>query len=128
MVALADVQDVPSELLVTALVRARMCELLSGAEGSAVGDSAFTVGLFSLADTLADAPMSVVIEQLPLRYDVEDALLYRTGALGDLLDGVVAYQQGEFDRARGLLPGAADAEQCYRAAVTWADQSTAALS
>ena len=76
MVALAGVHDVPSELLVTALARARMCQLLSGAGDSASGDSSFTVGLFSVSDALVDAPMEMVIEQLPCRYDIADALLY----------------------------------------------------
>ncbi|HYB23180.1 MAG TPA: HDOD domain-containing protein, partial [Solirubrobacteraceae bacterium] len=47
MVALSGARDVPSELLVTALVRARMCELLAGGERS-VAESSFTVGLFSV--------------------------------------------------------------------------------
>ncbi len=127
MVAIAQVHDVPSELLVTALVRARMCQLLSGAGDSAPGDSAFTVGLFSVADALADAPMQLVIEQLPLRYDVADALLYRSGRLGDLLSGAIAYQQGDFDSASALIPGDLDVEQIYREAIVWADQSIAAL-
>ena len=43
MVALASVHDVPSELLITALVRARMCQLLSGEEtqpGTPISQSA----------------------------------------------------------------------------------------
>jgi len=56
MVALAGARDVPSELLVTALVRARMCQLLCGERGAGAEDSSFTVGLFSVADALANHP------------------------------------------------------------------------
>jgi EAL and modified HD-GYP domain-containing signal transduction protein len=127
MVALASVHDVPNELLVTALVRARMCQLLSGAGDSAAGDSHFTVGLFSVADALADAPMQLVVEQLPLRYDIADALLYASGELGDLLGGVIAYQRGEFADAGELIASHPDVEQVYSEAVSWADHSIAEL-
>ena len=49
-----------------------MCQLLSGTGDSAAGDSYFTVGLFSVADALVDAPMALVVEQLPFRYDITD--------------------------------------------------------
>ncbi len=128
MVALASVHDVPNELLVTALARARMCQLLSGAGDSAAADSYFTVGLFSVADALADSPMELVIEQLPFRYDIADALLYRSGKLGDLLEGVIAYQRGDFDAAHELVASHPDVERVYREAITWSDQSIAALA
>lgn len=128
MVALASAQDVPDELLVNALVRARMCQLLSGAGEGAAADSYFTVGLFSVADAIADAPMELVIAQLPFRHDVVDPLLYGGGRLGELLGAVIAYQRGDFDAARGLIAGHADVEQIYREAITWADNSMAALA
>ncbi|HMD56715.1 MAG TPA: HDOD domain-containing protein [Solirubrobacteraceae bacterium] len=128
MVALASVHDVPNELLVTALVRARMCQLLSGAGDSTAGDSYFTVGLFSVADALADAPMQVVIKQLPFRYDIADALLYGGGGLGDVLGGVIAYQRGDFDAAGELIASHPDVEQLYREAITWTDHSIAELA
>ena len=128
MVALASAQDVPDELLVNALVRARMCQLLSGAGEGAAADSYFTVGLFSVADAIADAPMQLVIEQLPFRHDIVEALLCGGGRLGELLGGVIAYQRGDFEAARRLIAGRADVEQIYRAAITWADSSMAALA
>ena len=128
MVALASAQDVPDELLVNALVRARMCQLLSGAGEGAIADSYFTVGLFSVADAIADAPMQLVIEQLPFRHDVVDALLSGGGRLGELLGGVIAYQRGDFKAAGRLIAGHADLEHVYREAITWADNSMAALA
>ncbi len=127
MVALASAHDVPNQLLVTALVRARMCQLLSGAGDSAAGDSYFTVGLFSVADALADVPMQLVIEQLPFRYDVVDALLYGSGTLGELLGGVIAYQRGDFTAAGELIADHLDVEQVYRESTSWADRSLAEL-
>lgn len=128
MVALANAHDAPSELLITALARARMCQLLCGEGDGAAGDSYFTVGLFSVADALADAPMELVIEQLPFRYDIVDALLYGTGRLGDLLAGVIAYQRGDFDAASELIACQSDLKRIYREAITWADRSIAELA
>jgi c-di-GMP phosphodiesterase len=127
MVALAGARDVPHELLVTALVRARMCQLLSGAGESTAGHSHFTVGLFSVADALANAPMAEVIEQLPFREDVVAALLRGGGELGEMLTGVVAYQRGDFDTASDLIARHQDIERIYREAIVWADHSTAEL-
>jgi EAL and modified HD-GYP domain-containing signal transduction protein len=127
MVALASAADVPDVLLRTALVRANMCQMLSGAGEGAAGDSYFTVGLFSVADALADAPMAEVIEQLPFRHDVVAALLDGSGELGELLTEVIAYQRGDFDAAGELIARHANIEQIYREATTWADLSIRGL-
>jgi c-di-GMP phosphodiesterase len=128
MVALSDARDVPSELLVTALVRARMCQMLSGDGEGGEGDSSFTVGLLSVADALADAPMHTVIEQFPFREDVAGALRTGEGRLGTLLRGVIAYQCGDFAAAGELLESRHhDIERVYRDAVKWADMSFAGL-
>jgi c-di-GMP phosphodiesterase len=121
MVALAGVRDIPDVLLVTALVRARMCQLLSGAGEGAEGDSYFTVGLFSVVDALVNAPMHVVIEQLPFRHDIAAALLHGGGELGNLLTEVIAYERGDFDAAAALIGRRPDIEQVYREATAWAD-------
>jgi c-di-GMP phosphodiesterase len=128
MVALSGSRDIHSELLVTALVRARMCELLCD-EGSEEAESAFTVGLFSVADALANAPMRTVIEQLPFREDISAAVLTRTGELGELLRAVIAYQYGNFTVAASLAARHrhGDVERIYREAVKWADLSFAGL-
>lgn len=126
MVALSGSSDVPSELLVTALVRARMCELLCGGDEQ-LAESAFTVGLFSVADALANTPMQNVVDELPLREDIATALLTRTGELGELLRAVIAYQYGNFTAASPLMERRHDVEAVYRDAVKWADLSFAGL-
>ena len=127
MVALAGARDVPNELLVTALVRARMCQMLSGAGEGPEGDSYFTVGLFSVADALADAPMASVLEDLPFRPDIAEALLHGTGRLGDMLTAVMAYERGDFEATRSLSERCPDLDEVYRKAVIWADLSVTEL-
>ena len=71
--------------------------------------------------------MQLVIEQLPFRYDIVDALLYGSGTLGELLGGVIAYQRGDFAAAGELIAAHLDVEQVYREAISWADRSIAEL-
>ncbi len=127
MIALAGMPDAPHELLVTALVRARMCQLLSGAERETDGDDYFTVGLFSVADALVDAPMESVIDALPFTVAVARALVARTGPLGQMLDCVLAYERADFDAvvAFGIPIEAADT--AYRRAIPWADVASGNL-
>jgi c-di-GMP phosphodiesterase len=127
MAALASARDVPDVLLVTALVRAHMCQLLSGAGEGPAGDSYFTVGLFSVADALADAPMQDVIAQLPFREDIAEALLHGSGELGQLLSEVMAYMRGDFGDAAELIRRHPNIEQIYREASSWADLSIRGL-
>ena len=125
MAALASARDVPDVLLLTALERGRMCQLLSGAGDGAAADSYFTVGMFSVADALANAPMQEVIEQLPFREDVAAALVHGEGELGELLSEVIAYERGDFDAA--LIRRHPDIEDIYREATRWADVGIAEL-
>ncbi len=127
MVALAGTRDLPSELLVTALVRARMCEHLGEQLSRRSIDTSFTVGLLSVADALANESMPDVVAQLPFRDDIAAALVRQDGELGRLLRGVIAYQSGDFDAADVLAGDGNDVEEVYREAVRWADMSFAGL-
>ena len=63
-----------------------MCEVLGGSQDLDGADAAFTVGLFSVADALLDAPMDDVLETLPFSEEIRDALLRREGPKGELLE------------------------------------------
>jgi len=121
MIALAGMPDAPHELLVTALVRARMCQLLSGAERETDGDEQFTVGLFSVADALVDAPMESIVEALPLKVTVVEALVNHAGRLGRLLDCVLAYERADFDAVERFDIPLSTVDAAYRRAIPWAD-------
>ena len=101
VMALVEASDAPEELVELALQRARMCEVLGGNRSLDASDGHFTVGLFSVADALLDAPMEEVLETLPFSDEIRAALLRREGPKGELLTTVVAYEQGEFPAAAG---------------------------
>jgi c-di-GMP phosphodiesterase len=84
----------PRELLVTAIVRGRMCETLGRARGAAP-DTMFTLGLFSVLDALFDCPLDRVLGQIKLAKPLTDALLRRSGTGGQILSEVIAFETGE---------------------------------
>ena len=108
------------EQLNIAMTRARMAELLALATEPRLAGSAFTVGLVSALDLLLRAPLSTIVESMSLGNDLEEALLWHTGVLGDVLADVLAWELGAdgFDLRSG--PNPAEVEQCYFEALAWA--------
>lgn len=93
LLVMASVSGKPKVLMQNALVRARMCEALAKCRKLPEPESYFTVGLFSILDTLLDAPMATVIEPLPLSREIVDALVKREGDRGAALECVCAYEE-----------------------------------
>lgn len=62
-----------------------------------IAQAAYTVGLLSVLDSLLDTPMTKLIENIILSEDIRDALLSREGHLGELLDTVIAYEEGRWE-------------------------------
>ncbi len=127
LISLSGAQDTPHELTVTALVRARLCELIAREAGAdADAEACFTAGLFSVVDAIAGAPLGQVIEALPLTDEVRDALLVRRGPMGDALAATIAYERGELAVVAERAPGVAVAD-LYLSAVGWADATSGVL-
>ena len=96
IVAMGTVDDKPQELMTMALIRGKMCELLCGEDDADRRGMYFTVGLFSLLDSMFDAPMKDVLENLPLDREVTTALLERGGGAGKALTCVEEYEQANW--------------------------------
>lgn len=80
-------ESMPS-LLTLATTRGKLLELIAeklrpGQRG--VADTAFTVGIMSLMDTLFGSPMAEILEQISVIDQVGEALLSRKGFYGDML-------------------------------------------
>lgn len=127
LMALADSQDKPRELVVTGLVRARMCELLAGALGHRDLDGAFTTGLFSVVDALTDRSMVELLQSLPLSQEIIQALLTYDGTKGRLLRAAVAYERGNFGELGDLPPTRVPLSDLYAEAVEWATEASGGL-
>jgi EAL and modified HD-GYP domain-containing signal transduction protein len=127
VMAISAIPDVPDELVALGLRRARMCEMLAGSALPEERETLFTIGLFSVADALLDAPMAEVLDSLPFTDEIQTALLRREGPKGELLTAVTAYERGEFPTAQ---PGDGDVSLAgaYRAALEWADEAGRAIA
>jgi c-di-GMP phosphodiesterase len=118
MMILAQIGGKPRELFITALVRARFCQL-AGQDEDGPSSELFALGLFSVIDALTDRPMASVVSSLPFPQAMRDALIDRTGH-GRLLDCVAAMEEGEFRRARRLVPSA---PEHYLEALAWTNET-----
>jgi EAL and modified HD-GYP domain-containing signal transduction protein len=125
VIMLADVDHRPRELLTTALVRARFCELLGPYFRQQNADQLFTLGLFSVLDALMDTPMTKALRPLPLSEDMVGALTLGNGAQGNVLSCALAVERGE--RCRGLPVDDAALADLYRQCLEWGTESAKEL-
>ncbi len=73
--------DKPDELIRTALLRARFCELLAAWAGIGHRKSElFLVGLFSLLDTMLSRPLTEILGEMRLGGEIAEALLEKAPA------------------------------------------------
>jgi c-di-GMP phosphodiesterase len=123
VMVISSIPDVPDELVALGLRRAHMCEILAGSALPEERETLFTIGLFSVADALLDAPMVDVLDSLPFTEEIQAALLRREGPKGELLAAVTAYERGEFPTlpTTDASPSLAGA---YRSALAWADEAS----
>jgi len=127
LISLVELNDKPHELMVTAMVRARMCEALAHARGQERAEAYFTAGLFSVVDALTDTPMEQVIRGLPLADEIRDALIHRDGPCGEVLAGVIAYEQADWAKVDALGLATDTIRSAYLDALAWADETSQAL-
>jgi EAL and modified HD-GYP domain-containing signal transduction protein len=121
MLSMSSLSDRPSEILRTAMVRAKMCELLAEKAREKEIDRYFTVGLFSALDLLLQRPLPKLLEPLPLSDEILDGLLYHRGRLGDVLSCVMAYEISDWRNVKLAGLSTDDILVCNIEAVTWAN-------
>lgn len=119
----------PSELINTAMIRAKFFELVcSSLDAPKVTEIAFLVGLLSLIDAILDEEIKVILDYLPLTSDVKTALLEKQGIIGRLIDLVTAIEHADWVNAGIIIPTLRLESQStlalYQTAVTWVDDIT----
>lgn len=118
IISLTDIDDKPRELVALSLQRARMMQSL--AEASNLDpDAAFTTGLFSCIDALMDQSMGRIMSELPLANDIVRALLNKDGAMGELLEFVIRYEEGDWDNLTYESLSVAELRQHYLESIQW---------
>lgn len=127
MLALTGVEDKPNELKLTAMLRAKMCELLAKYyKGDA--DTFFAVGLLSSLDALMDKPLTEIIDRLPLSTELTTALLQQQGAAGQALTDVLNYEQANWQAANQSPIPIQILGRAYLEALNWTDEVNAQIS
>lgn len=119
--ALSGMGDRPPELLRAALIRAHMCEKLAQHMAPEQREMAFTAGLFSLLDSLMEAPMDFVLWHLPLAREISGALLENKGPFAPLLEQIRAWEAGDLRGGEVQPQVIRRMAAIYLEATQWAD-------
>lgn len=119
----------PDQLVIDAVTRARFCEYLATRLGSGIAAlDAHLVGLLSLLDALVSEPLTRVLGRVCSRARLRTAILYSAEPLGALLDLVIAYEHGAWDRVRRradqLELSTAGLTRLYLDSLAWAERVT----
>ncbi len=122
LLAMSSVDNKPVELVVMAMIRGKMAELLATKMQLPNPESFFTVGLFSALDALMDNSMEEILTQLPLADHISNALLSQAGTHGETLSCVLAYERGNWEAVRCQLLPMPEIRNCYLEALKWASQ------
>lgn len=90
--------EAPEELLRVSAVRGRLCELaVRHASPGTDPTELFTLGIFSLIDTILHRPMAEVLSRLPLSPDTVSALTEGTGPQAPYLAFARAFERGQWE-------------------------------
>lgn len=113
------------ELLVSAAVRGKFCELVGHDHGMAHrSPELFFLGTLSLVDAMLDQPMTTVVAELPLADDLKAALVGDGNHFRPVLDFVEGYERGDWAACETVCQSAGMADgqapEQYRAAVSFA--------
>lgn len=118
IIAQSKFDDKPYELMITSLIRGKMCEII--AERLNINhESVFIIGLFSTLDALLDKPMDEILDSLPMTDEVNNALLQHDGPLGQLLAWVIAYEKGQWDIVEKSDLGGQAWKTAYLDSIQW---------
>lgn len=119
--------SVSPALIKTSIIRGRLTELLGESYfGKAGQDNLFTIGVFSLLDTMLGISMEEVLDKISLPDAIHDALLHRQGIYGPFLSLTEACEAADANRrltlAESLHLSPAHVNKCHMAALSWAEQ------
>ena len=128
VVTLAAGQGKSSELVLSALVRARFCELLSPKIQHGESDL-FLLGLLSMMDAILETPMPEVLDRVPIDQETKALLLGGTGRLRPLYQLMLARESGDWQNtaelSKSLHLSDGEVAEAYWSAMQWARQVSA---
>ena len=127
MLLLSNMQDIPQELIVTSLARARFMEQLAEKTSHAKEkDMFFLTGLFSNLNAFFKLPIDEIVGKMPLAEPIKAALIDKVGPMGEglkVLQAIERQQQSITDLNYETL-GIAELADLYLSACAWAKAVT----
>jgi c-di-GMP-related signal transduction protein len=118
-------QGKSSELVLSALVRARFCELLASKVPHGSSDL-FLMGLLSLMDAILEIPMPEVLDNVPLDQETKAVLSGAASPLRPLYQLMLARESGEWQDTshltRSMRLSESEVAEVYWQAIQWARQ------
>ena len=121
LISLSRMQDKPNDIINTALIRARMCELVAERQGIDDEGSYFTVGLFSNLPALLDINMAQALGKIPISETMKQALIDHKGPMGEVLKTCILYQETAWDKLPAMNGELTVLKECYLEAISWAN-------
>jgi len=123
-------QNKPTDLVLSALVRGRFCELLAP-KVKHDGSDLFLVGLLSLMDAILEIPMGVVLEGISVDKETKAALLGQDSQLSAVYQLMLAQEAADWDKVTNLAAQMhieeAFVAECRWQAMEWARQMTSGV-
>ena len=118
-------ESAPSELVNTAMTRARFCEMLAGRVPH--GDSdLFLMGLLSMIDAILELPMVTILESVPVDHETKAVLLGGASKLRPMYQLMLALESGDWqgttEQAQKLGLSDSDVAEAYWQAMQWVRQ------
>lgn len=117
----------PTELIVTGMVRGKMCELLAEIHHPEIKHQMFIIGLFSVLDALMDQPLVELLDTVILSIPIKLALLDQSGIQGEIYSHVLKYEKCDWHELQNSDIDAPQYIQSYLSAVHWTDQNIKGL-
>ncbi len=127
MIAMSKMDDRPSEMIHIAMTRAKMCEQLAEAAGLKPLESYFTAGMFSALDILMEQPLEMLLPQLPLSDELNQALDNGAGNIGEAIQCAKAAEVADVDNIQFSEIDPSAINKLYLEAVEWTNQSLGEL-
>jgi EAL and modified HD-GYP domain-containing signal transduction protein len=116
----------PDELMKVPLIRGRFCELMAPHCGMAdEASDLFLLGLLSVTDAILDQPLDVILEEMPVRLEIKEALLEQRVPYRDVLEAALALERGDWEKVSSFAATVKIKEEqiseLYISAVDWSN-------
>jgi len=111
-------KDKPPALMEIALLRSKICELLSQ-KAKLHSDNYFIVGMFSALDLLLDQPIENILSHLPLSEEFNRAITDHEGLPGEALACALAFENDDYANIKFQNLHVNDLFEVYQQAIMW---------